>query len=324
MMMTIMIMTIFYLVCYLITPFIDYHCQIMNLHKAQLYTARKKWKKKSALLPFKILIFSIIHHVACLKQFLSFRRDLNFNSHDSIFALAPSHAADVSRPLSSFSRCITVSLWGRREGMQTTNEHGRLQELGDSLSSDWAQICGFCCHIMVAFGEQGWVKNLVTSQWNWWRQMRMFPFKIIEWQWCESGKLVNILILYPLIWDSMVVLNASAEGTFVQVPAVTKTFSPGLSCAFPNHSSWTSVSPFPTPPSVSHAAVSTPPGQGPLLYHLSSRQLPSAPETPITTFWAQLWDVFVLFWFVCTFRWFLPHAVKIKKTGRLSRSRVHL
>lgn len=146
-------------------------------------------KKKSALLPFKILIFSIIHHVACLKQFLSFRRDLNFNSHDSIFALAPSHAADVSRPLSSFSRCITVSLWGRREGMQTTNEHGRLQELGDSLSSDWAQICGFCCHIMVAFGEQGWVKNLVTSQWNWWRQMRMFPFKIIEWQWCESCNL---------------------------------------------------------------------------------------------------------------------------------------
>lgn len=36
---------------------------------------------KSALLPFKILIFSVIHHVACLKQFLSFRRDLNFSSH---------------------------------------------------------------------------------------------------------------------------------------------------------------------------------------------------------------------------------------------------
>lgn len=112
---------------------------------------------------------------------------------------------------------------------------------------------------------------------------------------------------------------------FLQLPRTSnKTFSPGLSSAFPNHSSWTSVSPFPTPPSVSHAAVSTPPGQGPHLYHLSSRQLPSAPETPITTFWAQLWDVFVSIWFVCTFRWFLPHAVKIQKMGRLSRSRVLL
>lgn len=128
----------------------------------------EKMKKKSALLPFKILIFSIIHHVACLKQFLSFRRDLNFNSHDSIFALAPSHAADVSRPLSSFSRCITVSLWGRREGMQTTNEHGRLQELGDSelrLSSYlwvllphygglwWTEVGKKSCHITVELME---------------------------------------------------------------------------------------------------------------------------------------------------------------------------
>lgn len=152
-MMTIMIMTIF-LFCMLFNNSI-YRLPLSDNEFTQgsVIHSTEKMKKKSALLPFKILIFSIIHHVACLKQFLSFRRDLNFNSHDSIFALAPSHAADVSRPLSSFSRCITVSLWGRREGMQTTNEHGRLQELGDSLSSDWAHICGFCCHIMVAFGE---------------------------------------------------------------------------------------------------------------------------------------------------------------------------
>lgn len=71
----------------------------------------------------------------------------------SIFTFAPSHAADVSRPLSSYCRCITASLWEKQEGMQTTSEHGRLQEWADSLSSDWAHVCGFCCHVLVTFDE---------------------------------------------------------------------------------------------------------------------------------------------------------------------------
>lgn len=157
--------------CELINNSIDYHCQIKNLHKTQLHAVWRNMKK-SALPPSKILNFYVIHHVACLKQFLSFRRDLGFNSHDSISVLAPFHAADVSRPLSSFGRRITASLWGRREGMQTTNEHERQQELADPLASHlWVLpplYSGFC-------------SNLSSHQWNHWRQMRMFHVEINEW-----------------------------------------------------------------------------------------------------------------------------------------------
>lgn len=142
---------------------------------------------KSALLSFKILFFSVIHHVACFCScfFLSDVTSTSaFTSHfyfcsfaccgcfQTAFLILQTHNSFIMRK----------TRW---------NEHGQLQELADSLSSDWAHACGFCCHVLVTFDEYGVVKYLVTSQWNSRRKMRMFHVELNEWQLQESCKLLQ-------------------------------------------------------------------------------------------------------------------------------------